>query len=85
MIGKPLTPAPESDEGPMTLHQLSLLAYDLHALAQGIEILVGDAISEGDPSPASNAACMTTSLLVGMAAKLASEIDRAESAAKRLS
>ena len=88
MTDKPMrhlpSPAPESGDGPMTLHQLSLFAYDVHALAQGLEILVGEVISEGDPSPASNAACLTSSMLVGMAEKLASEINRAESASKRV-
>lgn len=78
------SPAPESGDGPMTLHKLSLLAYDLHALAQGLEILVGEVISEGDPSPASNSACLISTMLVGWAERLAKEIDWAEMASKRL-
>jgi hypothetical protein len=76
------SPCKQDPEGPMTLHELSLFALDVEAVAEGLEILIGE-IKEV-PSPASNAASCMASILVGMAGQLASEIDRAEMAEKRI-
>lgn len=76
------SPYKQDPEGPMTLHELSLFALDLEAFAEGLEILIGEI--DCDPSPASNAANCMASMLVGMAGQLAREIDRAESASKRV-
>ncbi len=76
------SPYKQDPEGPMTLHELSLFAIDVEAVAMGLEILIDEINSE--PSPAANAANCMASILVGMAGQLASEIDRAEMAAKRL-
>jgi hypothetical protein len=76
------SPYKQDPEGPMTLHELSLFAIDVEAVAMGLEILIGEINSE--PSPAANAANCMASILVGMAGQLAGMIDEADMAAKRL-
>ena len=74
----------EAGDGPMTLHDLSLFAYEVFAVAQGLEILVEEATTGCDPTPATNSANCITAILVRMADQLAGELDRAEMASKRL-
>jgi hypothetical protein len=88
MTGKPTRGLPsfalEAGDDPMTLHDLSLFAYEVFAVAQGLEILVEEATKDCDPTPATNSANCLTAILVDMADTLAGELDRAEMAAKRL-
>jgi hypothetical protein len=58
-------------------------AVKLHALCQGLELVFDEIACE--PTPAKNAAVALICEVVERAERLASEIDRAESARKRLS